>query len=181
MNLKRSKWRTCFLICDFSSFHQNNFRDTISWECVEKDDFVRSCFNVCLLRQQTVLRYNVEMYLTIACTWPHNLEPKPVHWNYDQVHNKRGRLKTDQDRHYTWPNWRKTYEDWQEQQGSENCVCLSKNTRKFWFDLMGFSRSHPNLTVLANLARHRRNHWCCQFLASILDGLFEFLVLRDKE
>ena len=44
VNLKRSKWRTCFLICDFSSFHHNNFRDTISWECVEKDDFVRSCF-----------------------------------------------------------------------------------------------------------------------------------------
>ena len=54
-----------------------------------------------LLRQQTVLRYNNEMYLTIACTWPHNLEPIPVHWNYDQMHNKRGRLKTDEDRHYT--------------------------------------------------------------------------------
>ena len=28
---------------DFSSFHPNNFRETISWECVVKNDCVRSC------------------------------------------------------------------------------------------------------------------------------------------
>ena len=29
-------------IC-FSSFHHNSFRDTISWECVVKDDCGQSC------------------------------------------------------------------------------------------------------------------------------------------
>ena len=28
---------------NFSRLHHNNFRDPISWECVVKDDFVRSC------------------------------------------------------------------------------------------------------------------------------------------
>ena len=32
-----------FLVYDFSSFHHNSFRDTISWERVIKDDCVRSC------------------------------------------------------------------------------------------------------------------------------------------
>ena len=30
-------------ILDFFRFQHNNFRDTISWECVVKDDCVRSC------------------------------------------------------------------------------------------------------------------------------------------
>ena len=30
-------------IFDFFRFHHNNFWDTISWECVVKDDCVRSC------------------------------------------------------------------------------------------------------------------------------------------
>ena len=37
------------------------------------------------------------------------------------------------------------------------------------------------LTVLSYLARQSGSHWCFQFLASILDGLFEFLVLRVNE
>ena len=32
-----------FLEYDFSRFHHKNFRDTISWECIVKDDCVRSC------------------------------------------------------------------------------------------------------------------------------------------
>ena len=40
---RRSRWRIHFLVYDFSSFHQNSFRDTTSWECVVKDDCVRSC------------------------------------------------------------------------------------------------------------------------------------------
>ena len=39
----RGRWHKDFLVFDFSSFHPNNFRDTISWECVVKDDCVRSC------------------------------------------------------------------------------------------------------------------------------------------
>ena len=40
---RRPRWRIYSLVYDFSSFHPNNFRDTISWECVVKDDCVRSC------------------------------------------------------------------------------------------------------------------------------------------
>ena len=32
-----------FLVFDFSRFHHNNFRDTISWECIVKDDCITSC------------------------------------------------------------------------------------------------------------------------------------------
>ena len=31
------------LVCDFSSIHHETLQDTISWECVVKDDCVRSC------------------------------------------------------------------------------------------------------------------------------------------
>ena len=37
------------------------------------------------------------------------------------------------------------------------------------------------LTLLACLARHSGSHWCFQFLASILSGFLEFLVLRVNE
>ena len=40
---RKSRWRIYFLVYDFSSFHHNSFRDTVSWECVVKDDCVRSC------------------------------------------------------------------------------------------------------------------------------------------
>ena len=40
---RRSRWRMYFLVHDFPSFHHNSFRDTRSWECVIKDDCVRSC------------------------------------------------------------------------------------------------------------------------------------------
>ena len=34
---------TSFLVYDFSRFHHHNFRDTISWECIVKDDCITSC------------------------------------------------------------------------------------------------------------------------------------------
>ena len=40
---RRSRWRIYFLVYDFSSFHPNNFRNTISWECFKKNDSVQSC------------------------------------------------------------------------------------------------------------------------------------------
>ena len=51
------------------------------------------------------------------------------------------------------------------------------------FDLISLDlpRGRPILIVLAYLARHSGSHWCFQFLASIIDGLFEFLVLRVNE
>ena len=33
---RRTRWFIYFFVYDFSSFHPNNFRDTISWECVVK-------------------------------------------------------------------------------------------------------------------------------------------------
>ena len=41
-SLRRSRWRIYFLVLDFTSFNHDSFRDTISWECVVKDDCVRS-------------------------------------------------------------------------------------------------------------------------------------------
>ena len=40
---KKSRWHTYLLVYDFWRFHHNNFRNTISWECIVKDDSVRSC------------------------------------------------------------------------------------------------------------------------------------------
>ena len=48
---RKSRWRKYFHVYDFSSFHPNNFRDTISWECFVKNDSVRSC----LKEQQSFL------------------------------------------------------------------------------------------------------------------------------
>ena len=39
---KQSRWFIYFFVNDFSSFHPNNFRDTISWECIAMNDGVRS-------------------------------------------------------------------------------------------------------------------------------------------
>ena len=46
---RRPKWHIYFLVYDFSRFHHKNFRDTISWECVVKDD----CFRSCLIELQS--------------------------------------------------------------------------------------------------------------------------------
>ena len=43
--------------------------------------------------------------------------------------------------------------------------------------VIGFTTGRTMLTVLACLARHSGSHRRLQFLASILDGFFEFLVL----
>ena len=40
---KRSRWRIFFLVYDFSNFHHNSFRETISWVRVVKNDCDRSC------------------------------------------------------------------------------------------------------------------------------------------
>ena len=38
-----SRWHKNFLEYDSFRFHHNHFRDTISWECIAKDDCVTSC------------------------------------------------------------------------------------------------------------------------------------------
>ena len=54
---RRPKSRIYFLVYDFSSFHPNNFRDTISWECFVKNDSVRSC----LIELQSFLQSKVDV------------------------------------------------------------------------------------------------------------------------
>ena len=39
-----SRWHIYYLAYDFFKIHHNFFRDTISWECIVKDDCVTSCF-----------------------------------------------------------------------------------------------------------------------------------------
>ena len=56
-----------------------------------------------------------------------------------------------------------------------------QDTRKFRPELISVATGLTMLTCLACLARHSRSHWRFQFLASILDGFFEFLVLRVNE
>ena len=38
----RPRWHVYFFVHDFSRFHPNNFRNTISWKCFLKDDSIRS-------------------------------------------------------------------------------------------------------------------------------------------
>ena len=45
-------------VYDFSSFHPNNFRDTISWECFMKNNGVRSC----LIELQSFLLSKIDVY-----------------------------------------------------------------------------------------------------------------------
>ena len=46
-----------FFVFDFSSFHPNNFRDTIGGECFKKNDGVRSC----LIELQSFLLSKVDV------------------------------------------------------------------------------------------------------------------------
>ena len=39
---RKPRWHIYLLVYDFSSFHPNNFRNTISWKCIVKNDGVRS-------------------------------------------------------------------------------------------------------------------------------------------
>ena len=54
---RRTKWRKNLLVYDFSSFHPNNFRDTISWKCFVKNESVRSC----LIERQSFLQSKVDV------------------------------------------------------------------------------------------------------------------------
>ena len=54
---RRTRWRIYFLVYDFSSFHPNNFRGTISWWCFVKNDGVRSC----LIELQSFLLSKVDV------------------------------------------------------------------------------------------------------------------------
>ena len=45
------------LVFDFSSFHPNNFRNTISWKCFVKNDCVRSC----LIELQSFLQSKIDV------------------------------------------------------------------------------------------------------------------------
>ena len=76
---KKSKWRIYFLVYDFSNFHHDSLRDTISWKCVVKDDCVRSCLielNSFLLSKSDVdpihrvLMFSSTFFLLVPCkTW----------------------------------------------------------------------------------------------------------------
>ena len=63
-----------FLVCDFSRFHHNNFRDTISWECIVKDDCITSCliefesFTLSKLQVDPIHRVLVFFFSFSACT-----------------------------------------------------------------------------------------------------------------
>ena len=56
-----------------------------------------------------------------------------------------------------------------------------QNTRKFCFWFFWMHHTPTILLVLDNFAGHSGSLWCFQFLASILDGLLKFLVLRVDE
>ena len=46
-----------FSYMTLSSFHSNNFRDTIGWECIVKDDGIRSC----LIELQSILLSKIDV------------------------------------------------------------------------------------------------------------------------
>ena len=56
-----------------------------------------------------------------------------------------------------------------------------QDTRKFRLEIISLATGLPMLDLLACLARHSRRHRHFQFLSSILDGFFEFLILRVNE
>ena len=53
----RPRWHACFSLYDFSSFHPNNFRKTISWKCCMKNDSVRSS----LIELQSFLHCKIDV------------------------------------------------------------------------------------------------------------------------
>ena len=62
---------------------------------------------------------------------------------------------------------------------TQSCRFTSfQNARKSCFNFVG---STTPTMLLHNFARHSRSNWCFQFLSNILNGFFEFLVLRVNE
>ena len=63
-----------FLVYDFSRFHHNNFRDTISWRCIVKDDCITSClmelqsFSLSKLQIDPITQYSGVFSTSCACT-----------------------------------------------------------------------------------------------------------------
>ena len=62
---RRPRWRIYLLVYDFSNFHPNNFRDTISWECFLKNDCVRSR----LIELQSFLQSKVDVDPHALCMY----------------------------------------------------------------------------------------------------------------
>ena len=63
-SLEEADVRMYLLVYDFSSFHPNNFRDTISWECFVKNDSVRSCFKeLSILSSEQAQLHRILMFL----------------------------------------------------------------------------------------------------------------------
>ena len=53
----RPRWHVYFFVYDFSSFHPNNFRNTVSWKCFMKNDGVRSS----LIELQSFLQSKIDV------------------------------------------------------------------------------------------------------------------------
>ena len=59
---------------------------------------------------------------------------------------------------------------------THSCGFISfQNTRKFFF----VGSTTP--AIFHNFTRHSRSHWCFQLLTRVLDGFFEFLIIRVDE
>ena len=62
---------------------------------------------------------------------------------------------------------------------THSCGFISfQNTRKFCFNFVG---STTPTILLHNFTRHGRSDWCFQLLTRVLDGFFEFRILRVDE
>ena len=63
-------WHVYSFVYDFSSFHPNNFRNTVSWKCFLKDDCIRSSLIECQSLSNRKIninpKYRVLMFL--PCT-----------------------------------------------------------------------------------------------------------------
>ena len=80
---RRTRWRKHFLVHDFSSFHPNNFRNTISWQCFVKNDSVRSS----LIELQFFLQSKIDVDPIQLCS-----DVSSMHYAcivHDAVHSSR--------------------------------------------------------------------------------------------
>ena len=154
---RKTKWRVYLLVCDFSSFHPSNSRNTV------KSDGVRSC--LIELQSFLLIKIDVDPIHSVLKFLPRCLKlfvffVQMLQWivsfSCNMVFMK------------IWYRFSHT----------QSCRFTGfRNTRKFWFDFIGFTIP----TIFHNFSRQSRSHWRFQLLTRILDGFFEFRSLRVNE
>ena len=77
---RMSRWHIYILVNDCSTLHHNNFRDTVSWECVMKDDNITSCHKSSRILEFSTSRFHSLSFSYCSSCLAITITSKPSSW-----------------------------------------------------------------------------------------------------